>query len=128
MTRRCLAGTLACALVLAGATRALAAGESAGTAAASFLSVSPSNVVVPAVKKAEEGDDLIVRLVETEGRPGEVALDLPLVKRQWKGAIGASQIKTLRIPRRGGAMVPGCPRREGAVAWATALFMNTSDR
>jgi alpha-mannosidase len=35
---------------------------------ASFLSVDAANIIVEAVKKAEDGDDLIVRLYECEGR------------------------------------------------------------
>jgi len=70
--------------------------------AASFLSVNAPNVVVSVVKKAEKGEDLIVRCYETAGRPTGVSLDLALVKRRWVGKFRASEIKTLRVPLVGG--------------------------
>jgi alpha-mannosidase len=69
---------------------------------ASFLSVDAPNVVVSVVKKAEEGDDLIVRCYETSGRPAEATLDLALVKRRWSGKFRPFEIKTLRVPLTGG--------------------------
>ncbi|MHC4505486.1 MAG: glycosyl hydrolase-related protein, partial [Planctomycetota bacterium] len=36
----------------------------------SFLKISPANVIVTAVKKPEEGDGVIVRFYETEGKAG----------------------------------------------------------
>lgn len=47
-----------------------------------FLSVSPSNVLLSGVKKAEDDDGLIIRLYETEGRQTEarVHFDPSLVK------------------------------------------------
>jgi alpha-mannosidase len=69
---------------------------------ASFLSVDAPNVVVSAVKKAEDGDDLIVRCYETEGRATTATLNLGLVNRRWKGSFRPLEIKTLRVPRAGG--------------------------
>ncbi|MDW7759230.1 MAG: glycoside hydrolase family 38 C-terminal domain-containing protein [Acidobacteriota bacterium] len=46
-------------------------------AARSFLRVSADNIVVSAFKKAEEGDDLILRCHETDGRETEVAFAFP---------------------------------------------------
>jgi alpha-mannosidase len=71
---------------------------------ASFLSVDAPNVVVSAIKKAETGDDLIVRCYETEGRPAEATLDLALLKRQWTGHFRPGEIKTLRVPRAEGVI------------------------
>jgi len=71
-------------------------------AAASFLAVDVPNVVVSAVKKSEDGDDLIVRCYETEGRATTATFDLPLVNRRWTGAFRPLEIKTLRVPRNGG--------------------------
>jgi alpha-mannosidase len=68
----------------------------------SFLSVDVPNVVVTAVKKAEDGDDLIVRCYETAGRPVRATVDLGLIKRRWSGEFRASEIKTLRVPAGGG--------------------------
>jgi len=43
----------------------------------SFLEVRVNNVVVTAIKKAEEGDDLIVRFYEWAGKSGDVTLHFP---------------------------------------------------
>jgi alpha-mannosidase len=69
---------------------------------ASFLSVDAPDVVVSVVKKAEEGDALIIRCYETAGRPTKASLDLGLVKRRWTGNFHPLEIKTLRVPRDGG--------------------------
>jgi alpha-mannosidase len=70
--------------------------------AASFLSVDAPNVVVSAVKEAEDGKDLIIRCYETAGRPTKATLDLDLVKRRWTGTFRPLEIKTLRVPCAGG--------------------------
>jgi alpha-mannosidase len=69
---------------------------------ASFLSVDAPNVVVSVVKKAEDGDDLIVRCYETAGRQVTANLDLALVNRRWTGSFRPLEIKTLRVPLNGG--------------------------
>ena len=71
-------------------------------ASASFLSVDVPNVVVSAVKKAEDGEDIIVRCYETEGRATTATLNLGLVNRRWTGTFRPLEIKTLRVPREGG--------------------------
>jgi alpha-mannosidase len=68
----------------------------------SFLSVDAPNIVVSAVKKAEEGDDLIIRCYETAGRAASATLDLGLVNRRWTGNFRPLEIKTLRVPLTGG--------------------------
>jgi alpha-mannosidase len=68
----------------------------------SFLSVDAPNVVVSVVKKAEEGNDLIIRCYETAGRPANATLDLGLVNRRWTGNFRPLEIKTLRVPLTGG--------------------------
>lgn len=68
----------------------------------SFLSVDVPNVVVSVLKKAEDGEDLIVRCFETAGQSTIATLDLQLVKQRWKGSFRASEIKTLRVPVTGG--------------------------
>ena len=69
---------------------------------ASFLSVDAPNIVVSAVKKAEDGDDLIIRCYETAGRPTTATLDVGLVNRRWTGNFHPLEIKTLRMPLAGG--------------------------
>jgi alpha-mannosidase len=69
---------------------------------ASFLSVNAPNVVVSVVKRAEDGDDFIVRCYETAGRTARATLDLGFVNRRWEGTFRPLEIKTLRVPRTGG--------------------------
>ena len=69
---------------------------------ASFMSVDVPNIVVSVVKKSEDGDDLIVRCYETDGRGATATLDLGLVNRRWTGTFRPLEIKTLRVPRNGG--------------------------
>jgi alpha-mannosidase len=69
---------------------------------ASFLSVDAPNIVVSVLKNAEDGDDLIVRCYETDGRATRATLDLGIVNRRWRGDFHPLEIKTLRIPRSGG--------------------------
>ncbi|MDH7601255.1 MAG: glycoside hydrolase family 38 C-terminal domain-containing protein [Armatimonadota bacterium] len=47
---------------------------------ASFCQVEPSDVLLLTVKRAEDGNGLIVRLLETQGRAAEFLLTLPLFK------------------------------------------------
>jgi alpha-mannosidase len=66
-------------------------------ASASFLSMDVPNVAVSTLKQAEDGDDLIVRCYESEGRATTATLDLALVNRRWTG-----MFRPLRVPRAGG--------------------------
>ena len=63
----------------------------------SFLSVDAPNVIVSAIKLSEDGNDGIVRLVETFGKDTAVTLRFPSVDFQWNGKIKAFEIKTLRL-------------------------------
>jgi alpha-mannosidase len=67
----------------------------------SFLSVSQANIIVSALKIAEDGDDLVVRCVETEGRKTEAAIDLKFAGIRWDAVFGPFEIKTFRIGRTG---------------------------
>ncbi|HYH94035.1 MAG TPA: glycosyl hydrolase-related protein, partial [Candidatus Saccharimonadales bacterium] len=66
---------------------------------ASYVSVMPDHLVVGALKVAEHGDDLIVRLVETAGRPAAARVDLPAWDRSFAAEIGAFEIRTFQVPR-----------------------------
>jgi len=46
---------------------------------ASFCRVDGKNVVLSALKKAEDGDGFVVRLIETEGESTEVTVTLPFL-------------------------------------------------
>jgi alpha-mannosidase len=66
----------------------------------SFLSVDSPNIVVSAVKEAEDGDDLIVRCFESTGRATNATVDLAFAKTQWSGSFHPFEIKTLRVNRK----------------------------
>jgi alpha-mannosidase len=63
----------------------------------SFLVAQPANVVVSSIKKAEAGNDIIIRCVETHGTAVAATLDFPSVRLQWKGNFRPCEIKTLRL-------------------------------
>jgi alpha-mannosidase len=65
----------------------------------SFVSVDQDNIIVSVVKKAEDGDDLIVRCYET----GKIATRATICLPRWNRSIEADfdpcEIKTFRVPR-----------------------------
>src|SRR5262249_23688406 len=58
----------------------------------SFLQAKSDNVIVTAVKKAEDGDALIIRFYEWAGKQGDVAVQLP------PGARSASETDLMERP------------------------------
>lgn len=62
----------------------------------SFLSVDKPNVIVSSVKMAEQGNDMIIRCVEMQGKETEATLLFPAGNFKWTGSFGKSEIKTLR--------------------------------
>jgi alpha-mannosidase len=73
--------------------------DGARPAADSFLSDGADQVMVTALKQHEDGDDLVVRAVETSGRPATAVLDVRAAGVRIETAFGPSQIRTFRIPR-----------------------------
>ena len=65
----------------------------------SYLEVEPENVVAGAVKLAEDGDDLVVRVVETAGRQVSARVALPAWNRELAFEIRPFEIRTFRVPR-----------------------------
>jgi alpha-mannosidase len=65
----------------------------------SWASVAPEHVVLGTVKQAEDGEDLVVRVVETAGRAADARIELPALARTVDLPIGPFEIRTLRIPR-----------------------------
>jgi alpha-mannosidase len=63
----------------------------------SFLATESRDIIIPAIKLAESGDDLVVRCVETSGVQCTAFLDLKFVGQKWKGSFRPYEIKTLRI-------------------------------
>lgn len=68
----------------------------------SYLSVNPENVIVSAVKQSENGEDFIIRCVETFGKPISASLSLLFANKQWTGEFRPYEIKTLKYSRKSG--------------------------
>lgn len=71
----------------------------------SFAEAAPENVVLSVVKEAEDNDDLVLRLYETNGVDGEVTLSLPAEGAGCVFELDAFEIKTIRCVRRGRKLV-----------------------
>ena len=71
-------------------------------ASGSFLTADAADVVVEAVKLAEDNDDVIVRSYETAGRSTKATLQLPFAHTSWTGSYHPFEIKTLRVRRADG--------------------------
>ena len=65
--------------------------------AGSFLSVDNENIIVSAIKQSEEGDDLIIRCVETSGTETSATVDFSFLNRKWTGSFKPCEIKSLRL-------------------------------
>ncbi|HBC77830.1 MAG TPA: alpha-mannosidase [Bacteroidales bacterium] len=65
--------------------------------AGSFLTVDSENIIISAIKKSEEGDDLIIRCIETTGSETSATVDFPFIKRKWTGSFRPCEIKSLRL-------------------------------
>ncbi len=64
----------------------------------SYLQIDPANIVVSALKKSEDGDDTIIRCLETAGIATQATLTLPAWHRSVDLSFGPNELKTLRIP------------------------------
>jgi alpha-mannosidase len=64
--------------------------------------VSDDAIQVTAIKRAEDGDDLIIRLYEPTGRKRTTRLSLPFADLQAKLSCAPFEIKTVRLNRRTG--------------------------
>ena len=69
---------------------------------ASFVEVSSPNIVVGALKQAEDGSgDIVVRLIETSGLGGPCRVELRAWDRSFEADIGPWQVRTWRVPATG---------------------------
>ena len=59
----------------------------------------PENIILSALKRAEDGDGIILRLWETAGRTVQAWVKLPELSAAWQGTVNAHEIKTLRFRR-----------------------------
>jgi alpha-mannosidase len=65
----------------------------------SFIDVQPANVVMSVLKRAEDGDDLIVRAYETTKTATRATIRLPKWGRTIEADFVPSEIKTFRVPK-----------------------------
>lgn len=65
----------------------------------SFLSVDQDNIIVSAVKKAEDNDDIIIRCYETSKSATKGTIYLPQWNREINASFAPCEIKTFRIPK-----------------------------
>jgi alpha-mannosidase len=65
----------------------------------SFLAVDQENIVISAVKRAEDNDDMIIRAYETSKAATRATIRLPKWERTIEAAFGPCEIKTFRVPR-----------------------------
>ncbi len=66
--------------------------------AAEFVAAEPANIVVTAVKQAEDGDDMILRCSETAGVATAATLRLAAWNRTVETTFSPFEIKTIRLP------------------------------
>jgi alpha-mannosidase len=59
---------------------------------------------VSAIKQSENGDDIILRCVETFGQPVFASISLPFVNKGWTGDFRPYEIKTLKYHRESGGL------------------------
>jgi alpha-mannosidase len=72
---------------------------------ASYASLEPDHVALGALKVAEDGEAVVVRIVETAGRAASAIVRLPLLDAEVRVDIGPFEIRTFRIGRSGGAVI-----------------------
>ena len=64
---------------------------------ASFVRCDAEDVVVAVVKRAEDGDALVIRAHESSGRAAKARIELPRWGVEFEAAFGPSELKTFRI-------------------------------
>jgi len=67
----------------------------------SFAACETANVDLAVLKCAEDGDDVVIRLVETAGRAGDAQVELGVLGHSFSRRLGAHEIATLRMRRDG---------------------------
>jgi alpha-mannosidase len=64
----------------------------------SYFSVEPDNVILEALKRAEDGDGLILRCRETSKRTTRATIQLSRPAREIEASFAPCEIKTFRVP------------------------------
>ena len=63
----------------------------------SALSVDKENIIVSAIKPAEDGNGIIMRIIEADGKPTTATVDFSAMNTSFTMDWGAQEIKTVRI-------------------------------
>ena len=66
--------------------------------ARSFVHTGEGSVVVSAIKRAEDGDGVVVRAYETAGTPAHCRIDLRFLGRRTEADFAPGEIKTFHVP------------------------------
>lgn len=69
------------------------------------LGISEENIIATAFKRAEDGEDYILRCYETSGNATKVAIEIPMLGRKFDADFSKCEIKTFRIPVNAGKPV-----------------------
>jgi len=64
-----------------------------------YAKVNKSNVLISAIKKSEDNDDIILRAYETTSKRIEAEIELPAFNRTFSATFNPNEIKTFRIPK-----------------------------
>ncbi|MCQ2480016.1 MAG: glycosyl hydrolase-related protein, partial [Clostridia bacterium] len=67
----------------------------------SAISVDKENVVVTSVKSAEDGNGIVMRIIETNGEKTDCEIDFKAVDKKFSLSFNPQEIKTVRIPTDG---------------------------
>ncbi|MBR3503257.1 MAG: alpha-mannosidase [Clostridia bacterium] len=70
---------------------------------ASGARVEGEGVLLSVIKEAEEGEGLVIRAVETNGRPQHARIELPFAGAAFEAAFAPFEIKSFRVGPEGGA-------------------------
>lgn len=70
----------------------------------SFATVDSGAIIISAIKKAEEGEAIIFRCVETLGQPVTASVDLKFAGQKWTGSFRAYEIKSLLLDLKSGSI------------------------
>jgi alpha-mannosidase len=65
----------------------------------SYVSIDKENIIISAMKQAEDNDDVIIRCYETNKEATDVTISLPKWNRVIQAQFGACEIKTFRVPK-----------------------------
>jgi alpha-mannosidase len=60
--------------------------------------VEPGNIMLPVLKRAEDGTGWVARIVEVAGQATDARIKIEGLRRGWEGRVGPFEVKTLLFP------------------------------